>query len=183
MRETIHLVPKALRDKIAAHQKAVAAASKKGEPPPADLVLTDADFGSMSGRVVTLRELGIAEMEKADQYAYRRVSESTVAAEFEAMRQDARMRAMIVAVSEPKVDPRKAREPGTVKPISQSDLEGMGVGDVGDSGMAKGNGRSFAELFTAKDQVILRNWDRRHHSVTQDDVDSILGEAIPMADD
>lgn len=182
MRETIHLIPKSIRDKVAAHHKAVAEAEKKKQPAPAALVLTDADWGSMSGRVVTLRELSISEMERADQSAYRRVNEHTVAAEFEGFRQEARMRMMIVGVSSDKVDPRKARE-AKVLPVSEADLEGVSMTPGGDSGVGKSTGRSFAELFTAKDQVVLRAWDRRHHSVSQEDLDAILGEAIPTGDD
>lgn len=182
MQETIHLVPKALKDKLAAHAKATAEATKKGQTPPADIVITEADFGSMSGRVVTLRELGIPEMERADQYAYKRVNENTVAAEFEGLRQGARMRAMIVAVSDKFVDPRKSREPNILHPVSDADLEGVSM-EPGRDGFGAKTGRAFVDLFTAKDQIVLRTWDRKHHAVTQEDVDSILGEAIPTADD
>lgn len=183
MQETIHLVPKSLKDKIAVHDAANAARAAKGQPPLPDLTLTAADFKSMSGRVVVLRELSIPEIEKAEKSAFRRIDDSTVNAEFEGFRQGERMRAMIVAVSDEHVDPRQ-RMTAKTRPVTAADLEGVAMaGEASTDGTKQGNGRSFGELFTAKDLAVLRTWDRKHHSVMQEDVDDILGEAIPTASD
>ena len=191
MRESIHLVPKSLKDRLAVHAAAVAHAKAVGQAEPSDLALAEADFKGMSGRVVLLRELGIPEYERVERAAIREFAAAggSIMGELEAYRQAARVRAMVVGVSDEHVDPRQ-RMSAQVRTLTDADKEGAAAaldarGEVtaNKDGVAKGNGRSFAELFTTKDLVALRVWDRKHHSLSDDDMEEILGEAIPTTDD
>lgn len=165
MQESLHLIPKSLKSKAGA--------------------VVPADFKGMSGRVVLLRVLGIPEIERTDAAATRKfvAGGGTTVGELEAFRQKERLRAMIVGVSAEHVAPAD-RMSARVSPVTDADLDGSAIdpSTVAD-GIAKGgNGRRFEDLFTAKDLPILRVWDRQHHSVSEEDLEEILGEAIPTID-
>lgn len=162
MQESLHLIPKSLKSKAGA--------------------VVPADFKGMSGRVVLLRVLGIPEIERTDATATRKfvAGGGTTVGELEAFRQKERLRAMIVGVSAEHVAPAD-RMSARVSPVTDADLDGSSM-TPGEDGIGKDTGRRFEDLFTAKDLPILRVWDRQHHSVSEEDLEEILGEAIPTID-
>lgn len=171
-KDRIHLVPKSLRQRTAA----VAAAKKAGALTP----LREEDFQGFSGRVVLLKPLSLPQCEAADAYARRRITEDSNLMEFDAHRQMARLRSAIVGASEPLVDPAQWMEV-PVRPLTEADLEGVSM-EPGKDGFGTPKGLTIADLFTARDILVLRAWDAKHHRVTQEEVDDILGNSIPTAD-
>lgn len=160
MQESLHLAPKSL---------------KSVESP------SPADFKGMSGRVVLLRVLTIPEIERCDAAATGKFAKAggTTVGELEAFRQSERIRMMVVGASEEHVAPAQ-RMKAAIIPITDADREGASM-LPGENGIGQDMGRRVENLFTAKDLPVLRIWDRKHHSVAEEDLEEILGEAIPMA--
>lgn len=161
MQESLHLIPKSLKSKAAP--------------------LVPADFKGMSGRVVVLRVLSIPDIERADAAATRKFATSggTTVGELEAFRQAERIRLMVVGASAPHIAPEE-RMTAKIVEITDADRDGVSM-LPGEGGIGQDAGKRVEDLFTAKDLPILRVWDRQHHSVTEEDLEEVLGEAIPMA--
>lgn len=175
MGDRIHLIPSALRRKVEAYN-----ATDVRRDAPA--VITKRDLGNMSGRVVLLRELSLPECNAAEDDALRRIGDGDNLAKFDIFRQTGRLFKSIVGVSDPGVHPDDFLT-AKIHKVTEMDLEGAGMASPGHDGTGKSNGLAFAELFGAKDQAVLRAWDREHHSIAVDDVNDILGKAVPTADD
>jgi hypothetical protein len=169
MSDRIHLAPKSLRKRATAPKDAGTLSSLRAE-----------DFAGFTGRVVLLKPLTLAQSEACDAAARRRITEDSNLLEFDSMRQMARLRAAIVGVSEPAVDPARWME-APIRPVTEADLEGVSM-EPGKDGFGTPKGLRLDELFSAKDLQVLRAWDSKHHRVAQDEIDDILGNAIPTAD-
>lgn len=194
--EILHLIPAALRKTIHLHQALVkghAEAAEKAraegtEPPaaPPPLRIDAKSFGFMSGRLVQLRVLGLDEIMAAEKVARRRITEDMTGMDFDALCQQERLTRIVIGVSDPHIDPREkdpATNPrATVRPVTQADLEGVSL-TPGADGTGKPTNRRLGDLFAPKDLDILRAWDRRHHSTSLQDIEDVLGNAMPTAED
>lgn len=194
--EIIHLVPGALRKAISLHQallkghaEAVETAKAEGKEPPAappPLRIDAASFNHLSGRLVQLRVLEISEILAAEKVARRAISEDMTAMDFDALCQAERLVRIVVGVSDPHIDPRE-RDPeknpkATIRRVTQADLEGVSM-TPGADGKGVPTGKRISDLFTPKDLNILQAWDRRHHSTSLADIEDVLGNAMPTAED
>lgn len=159
MKTTLHLVPSSIHAKRPPR--------KEGE---ARKPLVERDFEGFSGRLVTLKTLDFTECERANMEALNQVVDGMNGAHVHHFKQVARLKAALVAVSVPQLDPDSA-VPIAAEAITDEEKIGLGK-----------KPRKFETLFTPKDLLILKEWDSRHHSIGSDTAEAILGKAILSED-